>query len=112
MARRISFSDNVSILNQKGHIEIGHISDKISRVRKKLGKTQVVPKMYNETQARCVAERIENELKHPILLENRVRNERIIEHLLIYHKIYSKINKVYRLSNNTLIILRKRLVGH
>ena len=97
------------MVDHNGNIENKDISDKISNIRMVLTKNPRQPKVYSERQALYVAKRIEEELKNPNMLQNRVRNELIVEQLLNKHRFYSKINKVYRLSDDTLIVLRKRL---
>jgi len=52
---------------------------------------------------------MEIEINNPKLFELRQREEVIVEHLLARYKFYTKINKVYRLSNTALIVLKKRL---
>jgi len=44
------------------------------------------------------------------LFNKRLFNELLVENLLIKYKIYSKINKIYRLTDNSLNILKFKLL--
>jgi len=65
---------------------------------------------YTQAKASIIAGRIETEVKNPHTLNSRQLEETTIENLLAKHRFYSQINKVYRLSNDALIVLKKRLL--
>lgn len=58
---------------------------------------------YNEKRAYIVAKRIENELKHSDLLENRLNDELKLEKMINNRIIRCNISNIYRLSNEKLI---------
>jgi len=110
MPRRLSFSADISILKEDGKIEKRSLSSTSKKRKKTLSPiNRKLKKTYNQQQARCVAGRIETEINNPKLFELRQREEVIVENLLARYRFYTKINKVYRLSNNALIVLKKRL---
>jgi hypothetical protein len=110
MPPSLTFSEDVFSLDENGILEKTCLSTK-SRKRKKTPFPKIKIKYtYNQQQARCVARRMEIELKNPKLLVFRQQEELIVENLLAHHNFYTKINRVYRLSNNALIVLKKKLI--
>jgi hypothetical protein len=65
---------------------------------------------YNQEKAIRVAKRIHSEIMNTNLFKKRLFNELLVENLLIKHHIYSKINKIYRLTDNSLNILKFKLL--
>ena len=54
--------------------------------------------------------KIEKEIKNPKLLEERWEQELIVENLLAKNNMFLQINKVYRLSNEAMFNVKKRLL--
>jgi len=50
---------------------------------------------------------MEHEIKNPKLLDERWRQELIVENLLERNKMFPQINKVYRLSDEAIFVLKK-----
>lgn len=111
MSRRISFSNKVSILNENGEDETLHTYNKSSLKRNKTpSRKNRYIKSYTPQNAHTVAERMEHEIKNPKLLDARWQQELIVENLLARNKMFPQINKVYRLSNEAIFVLKKRLL--
>jgi hypothetical protein len=111
MSRRISFSENVSIFNENGDIEIQNTYNKSSLKRNKTPSPRNrYTKSYTPQNAYTVAERMEKEIKNPKLLELRWKQELIVENLLARNNMFVQINKVYRLSNEAIFVMKKRLL--
>lgn len=66
-------------------------------------------KYYTQKKAREVGKRIHFEAVNMKVLEKRLKDELFVEKLLIKNNFYSKINKIYRLSNDTLYVLKVKL---
>ena len=110
MTRCLSFSNNVSVLCENGEIKKKTMSSKLKKRKKTpLPINRRLKLTYNQQQAHCVAKRIKVEINNPQLYELRHREELIVESLLARYNFYTKINKVYRLSNISLIVLKRRL---
>lgn len=111
MTRHISFSKDVSILNENGEIETQNIYNSSSlKINKKSSRKSTYLKSYTPHQAYTVAGRMEKEINNPNLLELRSQQELIVEKLLARNKMFVQINKVYRLSNEAIFVLKKRLL--
>ena len=111
MSQHISFSENVSIFNENGDIEIKNTYNKSSLKRNKTPSPRNrYIKSYTPRHAYTVAERIEKEIKNPKLLEERWEQELIVENLLAKNNMFLQINKVYRLSNEAMFNVKKRLL--
>jgi len=111
MTRHISFSENVSILNENGEVETQNIYNISSlKINKKSSRKSTYIKSYTPHNAFTVAERMEKEIQNPNMLELRSRQELIVENLLARNKMFVHINKVYRLSNEAIYVLKKRLL--
>jgi len=67
-------------------------------------------KYYNQKKASNVGKRMHRELMNKNLFNKRLFNELLVENLLIKYQIYSKINKIYRLTDNSLNILKFKLL--
>ena len=112
MTNKISFSDTVSVLEIE---PLNSPGNKINRKRKKTpspSKKHLNLKYYNQNKAFSVASRIELELNNDSIFEKRLKEELIVENLLCRYQFYTQINKVYRLSNDALHGLKKRLILH
>ena len=112
MKKHISFSDTVSILNQVGTIEISKLSIKMSLKNRHKSPHKVKRSInnYKQQQAYDVGGRIAQEVNNKQLLSVRSQQELIVEKLLARYKLHNTINKVYRLSNNALIVLKNKLI--
>lgn len=105
---RVTFSDNIKIFNKKNVEKLINYR-KIKRKKTSFLKNKI-SNSYCQKKANIVANRIEIEVKNPKLLDKRQKQEIIAEQLLIKHKFYNKVNKVYRLTNSALKILTERLL--
>ena len=106
--KKITFSDKIKIFNNNSE----NITNNFIKIKKKktpLNKYRKIQRTYCQEKAHSVATRIELEIKNPIILDRRLREESIAENLLIFHKFYNKVNEVYRLTNPSLKILIKKL---
>ena len=106
---KITFSDNVQVLNNGTTEKTSFESKKVKRKKTPFIKCRNIPQMYCQTKAHCVANRIESEVKNPHRLEKRQHEEMMAEKLLVQHQFYTKINKVYRLTDTALGILTRKL---
>lgn len=108
--KTVIFSTDVTVLNENGKIEKKVISlESKKKIKTPFTTSRKLKKTYNQQQAQCVAGRIEMEINDMGLYEIRQREEIIVENLLLRYRFYTKINKVYRLSNYALIVLKKKL---
>ena len=64
---------------------------------------------YTQKKANNVGKRMHIETINDIICRNRINNESLVEKLLIKYKLYSKINKIYRLSDKTLHVIQIKL---
>ena len=110
MPRRISFSNKVSILNENGDIETLNTSNNSSIKRSKIIYKKKNINSYTSQNAYDVAERMEKEINNPKLLEVRIQEELVVENLLAKTNLFVQINKIYRLSDEAIFYLKKRLL--
>ena len=96
--KKISFSEDIVFIEKE---------DAIKKVKKPYAIRKNKNK-YDQKQANLVAKRMENELKNPNVLFYRSREEEIVENLLIQYKLYHLLHKIYRLSDNSLLIIKEK----
>ena len=86
---------------------IGRRGKYIKRSKTPVRRSKV--KYYTQKKAQSVGKRIELEMMNGKIFNKRLHNELFVEKLLIKNRHYSKINKIYRLSNSTLYVLKQTL---
>lgn len=108
MKKKISFCSSVN----ENQADFDESKTTKPRHRKTLTSSRRNSLNYTQTKAELVAARIELEVKNPHSLGIRQREETVVEHLLALNKFHSKINKVYRLSDTSLNVLKIRLLAN
>jgi len=109
----VKFKEEVIVVDVKGSCKEGRIhgENTIKRCltpRRKLKRRASLS--YTTEQAHAVAKRMEKEIRNNQLLSERVKAEIHADQLLVRQKLFKYVARVYRLSNQALVLLQKRLL--
>ena len=111
MGKGISFNESVKAIDHQGNISFEKISNSNSIItrtsrNKKGGRFY----FYTQPRANAVGGRIEKEVSDFNKLDKRLQQECVVENLLVKNRCFGPVNKIYRLSDDALVLMTKRLL--
>lgn len=110
---RVSFHPLVTSVDPDGQAEVNRLTNKCSLTTRRLPKSKKrKPLTYDMEKAFAVAQRMEQEVHYhnDQLLTRRVNEEMMIDQLLCRLKMFQYTSRLYRLTDQALNILKKKLL--
>jgi hypothetical protein len=107
MRKTITFNSFIQLIDNLGNITRSKLTNKQS-VRRPMRSRRLIS-TYNQQKALFVGNRLHKEIIDRKILDWRIKQEIIVEQLLIRNRLNDKVNKIYRLSNPALLLLKQKL---